>query len=587
MASAEAEFTDEEKRALKEIAQSYNDGALTRRQALGLVAGGGGLLGAGAAGSLLGTGKAADTAQGDIGSPSNPSDIFTQYIEILDTGTDPVDTGEVRRNGNDVKVRSGGQVQNISNIGSGTTATGTGNDSLYQSLESTPVDVDGSGAHTAFAAVAPIGDGITVFYRNGDQHLAQGSDTLRAVETFDGGLTWTNDRQILDPGSSTSINPLAARQMANGRVGVVTSSYVAGDEFQLVYSDDGGSTWSTSSIPVPGGDYWGMDMQRYPASVGGADDGSAWVVPVMYDSATQPPRIATTTDNGDTWTDQGNAFADVSGESLAEPYIERVGSDDKWVMVLRENANAGSNMFATRSTDLINWEQPVETNVPLLANPPYLDYDNGKFHLIGASREYRSREIGNYGDALLYQQVNASDVYDDLTTWADWSVWDSVDYPLGYIDTATIGNTTMIVSGKEQASGESGTPTLYRADTNRAEGQQTGLYYEDQVSDITGSRSFDTTYQNTDGEAIWVTVSAKASASNTRIFMQPRVGPSSGTVDDVGNQLDGAVAVNPPTDLTAASSTFLVPDDHYYTVRAFGDSADYYISDWYERTWKN
>ena len=53
------------------------------------------------------------------------SSLDTERADIEDTSTDPSTNGEVRRNGSDVKVHSGGAVQSLSDIGSGGLETTT------------------------------------------------------------------------------------------------------------------------------------------------------------------------------------------------------------------------------------------------------------------------------------------------------------------------------------------------------------------------------------------------------------------------------------------------------------------------------
>lgn len=70
-------LTAEDKQALKEIAQSYREESISRRDAAKLLAAGGfGALLSGGATYSMSQDASADTTQGDIGRPSNPADGF-------------------------------------------------------------------------------------------------------------------------------------------------------------------------------------------------------------------------------------------------------------------------------------------------------------------------------------------------------------------------------------------------------------------------------------------------------------------------------------------------------------------------------
>lgn len=98
--------------------------ALAGAGALGM----GGLLGKSAVDSVTDKAAAADTNAGDVGTANNPVDLFANYAEVQDTTTDPVDNGEIRRNGADVKIHSGGSVVNLSSISSSGALSDSGSD---------------------------------------------------------------------------------------------------------------------------------------------------------------------------------------------------------------------------------------------------------------------------------------------------------------------------------------------------------------------------------------------------------------------------------------------------------------------------
>ncbi|MFB6199113.1 MAG: hypothetical protein ABEI52_12750, partial [Halobacteriaceae archaeon] len=59
---------------------------------------------------------------GNVGTPSDPVDVFADGTEYQDSSSDPSSNGQLQRNGSDVKVHSGGSVRNLSNVSGGVSA---------------------------------------------------------------------------------------------------------------------------------------------------------------------------------------------------------------------------------------------------------------------------------------------------------------------------------------------------------------------------------------------------------------------------------------------------------------------------------
>jgi len=130
-------------------------GGISRREMLAGagILGGGALLGGGGTAALTGDAQAAASTvdgDGDIGTPSNPEDVFadavavfdgannqigsfdetgieTPSVDTADTSSDPANNGEIQRNGTDIKAYSGGAVRNLSDIGGGNRLTADSN----------------------------------------------------------------------------------------------------------------------------------------------------------------------------------------------------------------------------------------------------------------------------------------------------------------------------------------------------------------------------------------------------------------------------------------------------------------------------
>jgi hypothetical protein len=83
---------------------------------------------------------------GQVGEPTNPIAVYSGLTRFIDSGSDPTQSGEMRTNGTDVKVYSGGAVRNLSNIGAGGSGawTDSGGDGLLGGdLYALPAGSDG------------------------------------------------------------------------------------------------------------------------------------------------------------------------------------------------------------------------------------------------------------------------------------------------------------------------------------------------------------------------------------------------------------------------------------------------------------
>jgi hypothetical protein len=85
------------------------------------------------------------------------------------------------------------------------------------------------------------------------------------------------------------------------------------------------------------------------------------------------------------------------------------------------------------------------------------------------------------------------------------------------------------------------------------------------VSDVSGSRAFDTNYQNTSGKAMVVSVSASWQGGGDAGQLQALIGASSPPTS-VANQCCGDQA----SGANYSGMTFIVPDDYYYQVKDLG-----------------
>lgn len=341
-----------------------------------------------------------------------------------------------------VDVFSDGVDANLVNTEKATIATGSvENRSVFRGHGTTIPPT--SGNHTGFTALVANSEGVLyLLYDSKTSHAYDGSATLRCIESTSGGKTWTNDRELVNI-SSTDVYPRAASRMDNGRLGVLCTVRTGSNSFGglgWLYSDDDGSTWTFAEKSTPARN-WSGDLVPYPSSAGGADNGG-WVA-YTHDTDNEGLFAATTTDYGDTWTDQGTVVPDETGVDLTEPSVARVGNLDKWVMIIRDNSASSEPMLASRSTDLLNWESTTDAGIVLGANRPKTWYADGRIHILTSSRD----SIPDYGQDMVYTSQTANAVWNDLTTIPRWVVAPSHPEILGYPDIAEVGGEYVFSAG--------------------------------------------------------------------------------------------------------------------------------------------
>lgn len=257
-----------------------------------------------------------------------------------------------------------------------------------------------------------------------------------AIDSYDKGQHWQNERTLYDT-DTHGISHGAVGVMGSGRLGILARRQDStGDTVDpiFLYSDDDGSTWSSSVISSVSSDFHMIffNIHPYPASVGG-DDSQGYVA-FAHTLPHGDIRYIYTTDNGSSWTD-GIAISGDTGEEPTEATVARLGTEDKWVMAWRRGQSAGLNMGLAKSTDLTTWTDKTKTSTPKLGkNPALLTNWNGKFHLFGANRVQDGRPIKEeLGDGFLYQNQDEDDLWNDLTNWPGWDLLVNTYYMKGYL----------------------------------------------------------------------------------------------------------------------------------------------------------
>lgn len=292
-------------------------------------------------------------------------------------------------------------------------------------------------------------------YRRAPKHgLFYGAQVLSKT-SYDNGMTWI-ENQLVYKRSLYDVRNFVGAVMGNGRAGLICSRRGAGGAYVLpvfIYSDDQGATWKSREIvpPVEGFpvNFHGA-LLRYPASVGGHDT-LGWIAYSYRDGQGAEGGIDAfyTINNGNTWSIAQNvALPDATGSSgpgltysLLEMAVERVGEEDKWLMLVRNSAPTpignGSNAVAYVSTDMLRWSGPVDTGLLLRSNPPQLIYEGGRFWFIVFSRKGRP-VVPNLDSHLVVASAPAHRLWDAdgnfSTLQAGWQVITQIPaWDTGYI----------------------------------------------------------------------------------------------------------------------------------------------------------
>jgi hypothetical protein len=294
-------------------------------------------------------------------------------------------------------------------------------------------------------------------YRRATSHGLEDGAQLWAADSYDYGQTWVNKRLIFRDAICDTRNFVVTKMAAN-RIGVIATRRQASTTYLdavFVYSDDLGDTWSSANIisPTPGMavNFHGA-MLSYPTSVGG-DDTNGFIAYSYGDNRSVD--AFSTVNNGATWTiTKAVAVPDVSviggagvTYSLSEMGVARLGTENKWLMVLRNarpDGSSSSYAVAYTSTNLTTWSGPVSTGLLLLGNPPQLIYDSGRFWFFAFSRFNRAI-LPQYSSHILVASAPATALYNSGGNFAalnvGWDVLTSVpNWASGYFHPYKINN---------------------------------------------------------------------------------------------------------------------------------------------------
>lgn len=298
---------------------------------------------------------------------------------------------------------------------------------------------------------------VVVVYREALGHAPENNVPIYCGITDDMGdrfgLSTTDGvtSKIIVQQSNADIRNWASGVMGNNRFGILASRYDVDSSAYLsplfLYSDDDGSTWNTSNVPFTS-TTWDSHSRIYPfPSIVGGHDTLGWIA---YAYTTSHGICAMKTiDNGASWTEVLNCVLPTSMDplseatSLSEMSVARIGTENKWVMVIRTNQEAA----VSTSTNMTTWTSAKliqsTTIAKLMANPPELTYEDGKLWLWSFSRRGGKEIYPEYANALMVSEGVPSDVFSSsgVSGWKQWNVVSNLPFwPSGYMNMFKVRN---------------------------------------------------------------------------------------------------------------------------------------------------
>lgn len=314
--------------------------------------------------------------------------------------------------------------------------------------------------------------GMTLVWREATTHAVQNGTRLKAAWTDDGGRTIQaypspdTDQTIPTISyTSTADTRNFASGIINGRFVIVTTRREEPQTLSIyqdplcIYSDDEGLTWTSVAITGLADKAINFHSKVYPYPAGGANGA------IVFDYRTGGIGALTSSNAGATWTDQGIVVAtNGTFPSLSEMSVAQIGSDSKWVMVIRGSSTG--NFAVATSTNLTTWTSAVDSGVLLKGNPPELLYADGKLWFVTVSRR-NNAILDGYENAVLIAPGDADLVYSSggVSGWSGWKVVSQLGFwPTGYLSTGTVrGRWYALMTASEESAGSSTGRTAYLA----------------------------------------------------------------------------------------------------------------------------
>lgn len=272
--------------------------------------------------------------------------------------------------------------------------------------------------------VHPATKEVTVLGKAGGDHTDNFAYRTSVVQyssndMFSSGLV---NPLVIDDSIGDPLSPISGQVMGEGRWGVIClRTLTATQQYgrpAFLYSDDYGNTWTKVVLPGVEGDirFPHGKIINYPASVGGHDT-NGWLV-LCYDGVGGLWE-SHTLDNGLTWSSFAQILSSPVGSAASETVITRVGNEDKWILISRNEVSSPKFALVSTSVDMLNWTLPVLSTLELGKNPPAIVERNGSVFLVTSSRD---RYIGQGLNTILSRKLDPSTIYNS-SGQDGWGVW--------------------------------------------------------------------------------------------------------------------------------------------------------------------
>lgn len=215
------------------------------------------------------------------------------------------------------------------------------------------------------------------------RHATPINTPLNIIFSDDLGQTWYRERTIYSV-KDAFISDANLMMMGNGRIGaycrVTQPGVMLRNDF--IYSDNNCATWSvkTNIFSDTNTLFPYADAMPYPAAVGGHN----LFGHIVYGYGNGDCQAHYTVDNGATWARKAMGF----GGSSCEPSVVKI-ADNKYIAFIR----TAGNMLISTSSNMIDWNTPVDSGVALLGHPVYALYDYGKVYVYLFIRGWADNEL--------------------------------------------------------------------------------------------------------------------------------------------------------------------------------------------------
>lgn len=293
---------------------------------------------------------------------------------------------------------------------------------------------------------------MTILGREGGTHNNAFAAFTRVVsytsaDAFSSGL---GNPTVVDDSVGDPLSPVSGSVMGGNRWGVIclrvstTSETYEAPAF--LYSDDFGVSWTKVVLPGASGviRFPHGKIMAYPASVGGHDT-NGWIV-YCYDGSGGLWE-SHTVDNGATWSAFAQILASSADNAASETVVVRVGSENKWVLISRNETDSTQYAIVSTSVDMLTWSTPAISTLRLGKNPPAIVEKDGNAFLLTSSRD---RYIGEGLNTILSQRLDLSEIYatSGASGWGSWQVLAVLpNFAYGYFQDAQLDGKTYIALG--------------------------------------------------------------------------------------------------------------------------------------------